>query len=52
MIITPEEKIISLKLSIFTSVVSVLRKAAVLFKLVIIGRGKSFLQKIYEVFKF
>lgn len=51
MIITEEEKIISQKLSIFTSVASVLRKTAMLFKLIIVGGGR-FLQKIYEVFKF
>lgn len=52
MIITQEEKIISQKLSILTSVVSVLKKPAMLFKIIIIGGGNIFLQKIYEVFKF
>lgn len=45
MIITQEEKIISQKISIFTSVVSVLGKAAILFKLIIIGGGKAFYKR-------
>lgn len=45
MIITQEEKIISQKLSIFTSVVSALSKAAMLFKLIFIGGGEAFYKR-------
>lgn len=44
MIITQEEKIISQKLSIFTSVASVLRKTAMLLKLIIVG-GEGFYKR-------
>lgn len=47
MIITQEEKIISQKLSIFTSVASVLRNTAMFFKLIIVvGGGKVFTKDI------
>jgi len=45
MIITQEEKIISQKLSIFTSVASVLKKTAMLFKLTITGGGGKLFTK-------